>query len=188
MKIPPLAPKEEPKSLVILAGPPGAGKSTVARELVAQAAEPTAYIEGDRFWHFFPYSSEHDRRKGDFRTVMRASVQTAASYAAGGYPVILDFSIPPWYLGGVRKITASRGIAVHYVLLLPSEETCARRAAERSEDATFDYEVFHEFYATFKEMDGPVLTQELPPAELARAIRKGLESGIFLLSPPSGKN
>jgi guanylate kinase len=40
---------EEKKSILILSGPVGAGKSTVARELVSSATGPIAFIEGDTF-------------------------------------------------------------------------------------------------------------------------------------------
>jgi adenylate kinase family enzyme len=40
-------------SVVMLSGPIGAGKTTVARELVAISPAPLCYIEGDTFWSLF---------------------------------------------------------------------------------------------------------------------------------------
>ena len=40
-------------SVVMLSGPVGAGKTTVARELVAISPAPLCYIEGDTFWSLF---------------------------------------------------------------------------------------------------------------------------------------
>jgi len=43
--------------------------------------------------------------------------------------VILDFSIPPWFLEGVRQ--RLKDVPIDYVVLLPSEAACAARAAAR---------------------------------------------------------
>ncbi len=40
-------------SVVMLSGPVGAGKTTVARELVAISPAPLSYIEGDALWPVF---------------------------------------------------------------------------------------------------------------------------------------
>lgn len=37
------------KPILMLAGPEGGGKTTLARELAATAAGPVAYFEGDKF-------------------------------------------------------------------------------------------------------------------------------------------
>jgi adenylate kinase family enzyme len=39
--------------VVMLSGPGGAGKTTVARELVAISPAPLSYVEGDVFWPLF---------------------------------------------------------------------------------------------------------------------------------------
>ena len=52
-------------SVVMLSGPVGAGKTTVARELVAISPAPLYYIEGDTFWSHFvkPDDKDKDRLK-----------------------------------------------------------------------------------------------------------------------------
>jgi len=57
--------------VIMLSGPVGAGKTTVARELVSILPEPLSYIEGDTFWSFIKKSKGRDRRE-NFRTIMRA--------------------------------------------------------------------------------------------------------------------
>lgn len=44
-------------------GPVGAGKTTVAKELVALLPAPVSYIEGDIFWYFVAKAHHCDRRE-----------------------------------------------------------------------------------------------------------------------------
>jgi len=44
--------------VILLSGPVGAGKTTVARELVAALPGPVACIEGDKFWFFIAKAGE----------------------------------------------------------------------------------------------------------------------------------
>jgi adenylate kinase family enzyme len=39
-------------TVIMLSGPVGAGKTRVARELIALLPGPLSYIEGDTFWPF----------------------------------------------------------------------------------------------------------------------------------------
>jgi chloramphenicol 3-O-phosphotransferase len=87
------------QSIVILSGPVGAGKTTIASQLIANSPLPIAHIEGDKFWFFIAKGGPGVGRKKNFRTIMSAMTAAAVPYALVGYEVILDFSIPPWYLG-----------------------------------------------------------------------------------------
>jgi tRNA uridine 5-carbamoylmethylation protein Kti12 len=171
------------KPIVIIAGPPGAGKSTVAQELVKLSSGPTAYIEGDTFWSFFAKEMEPNKRPSNFRTVMRASTNAAVPYAIGGYLTFLDFSIPPSYLPTAYKIAHSREVELHYVILRPSEAVCAERAASRAEGAITDYERLHDFYTSFESADRHIVSDDAAsPAELAARIQAGLLAGSFLVT------
>jgi uridine kinase len=63
------------KPLVIISGPIGAGKTTVARELVAASPPPVTYIEGDKFWFFIAKGEGHVPR--DFKMIMTAMTAAA---------------------------------------------------------------------------------------------------------------
>src|SRR5580698_10337813 len=104
------------KPIILLSGPPGAGKSTVAKELVYISTGPVAYIEGDKFWSFFAKEWEDMEKGRNFRTVMRSVTAAAIPYALNGYETIVDFSIPPRFLETAMKMTKPREVPLHYVV------------------------------------------------------------------------
>jgi adenylate kinase family enzyme len=168
--------------IIIISGPPGAGKSTVAREFVAQSEGPTACIEGDRFWSFFVRGRVGEPRLDNFKTIMRAMTNAAVPFALAGYETVLDFSIPPWYLEAVRRITSARQVPVRYVVLRPSESVCAERVANRAKGAVADYAVFRDLYRSFDNAASCTISDEtIPPAETARLIQRQLDAGEFTL-------
>jgi predicted kinase len=167
--------------MLILSGPVGAGKTTVARELVRQMTGEVVHIEGDVFWSFFvggAPGSTHTR----FRTIMSAMTAAAIPFVTGGSHVILDFSIPPWFLDAVRRIAAVRNVPLDYVVLRPSEQVCADRAKHRSEGAIADYERYRELYRDFDQVAKHIVGDDaMSAAETATGILRGAAEGRFRL-------
>jgi len=75
-------------TILILTGPPGAGKTTAARRLVESSVSPAVHLHTDDFWHSIrrgaipPYLPEaHEQNE----VVMRVLAHAADGYAAGNY-------------------------------------------------------------------------------------------------------
>lgn len=170
---------EPPKSIVLLSGPVGAGKTTVARELVALSPGAIAYIEGDTFWSFIATGGESRKHNRNFKMIMTAMVAAAASYALYGYETIVDFSIPPWFLETAQRVVSVKKVPLDYVVLRPSEAVCAERAQARSAGAVADYGPYRELYASFDEAARHMVSCDGNAATVAARIRDGLKVGSF---------
>ncbi len=142
-------------SLLILTGPPGAGKSTVA-ELVATGAErATVHMHTDSFYGWIktgfvaPYLPAAARQN---EVVVRVMAGAACEYALGGYDVVLDGIIGPWFLPPFRAAAAEHGVPLSYVVLRPTLDTTLARATARTGAALTDVEPITGMYGAFADL------------------------------------
>lgn len=122
---------------LILTGPPGVGKTTVAG-LLAQRAERSVHLEADRFFFFIksgfvePWDpASHEQNQ----LAMRTAAEAAARYAEAGYETIIEgIVIPRWTLDVVRETLGAAGVPVSYAVLRAPVAHCIARVLEREGD------------------------------------------------------
>ena len=119
--------------ILILTGAPGSGKTTVARMLTEMRGAPKVHLHADDFWHAIrhgaiaPYRPEAHAQNA---VVIDVLANAAARYAAGGFFVIVDGIVGPWFLAPFRALTP----ILHYVVLRPSLDTAVARCRARGGD------------------------------------------------------
>lgn len=120
-------------------------------------------------------------------TVMQALAASAAIYAAGGYEVLVDGIVGPWFFDPWREAARERGLDLRYVCLMPAEaETVARATARTHPGAMTDPEVVRLMWRNFVKFapePAHVLdtSGQTPEATLAE-LRAGLAAGRFVLA------
>jgi hypothetical protein len=168
---------QEPRQtrVVILSGPVGAGKTTVAAGLKSLWQNPLVCIEGDKFLPFIAKPKPAERQ-ADFRMMMRSMMAAAGPIARSGYDVLIDYAVPPPFMKTAAGIL--KEIPVDYVMLLPSLTVCADRVANRSKASVKAYNP--ESYGIFGGAPRYTVVEERAPAAvLVRQIFDGLEAGRF---------
>jgi len=135
-------------SLLVVTGPPGAGKSNVAR-LVSERLEMSVLVEGDAFFAFLdqgaiaPWLPEAD---GQNEVVVRAAAAASGRFAAR-YATVYEGIIGPWFL---PVFTEATGLdSLHYAVLFPDEHVCVERVATRSGHRFNDEEATRHIHAEF---------------------------------------
>jgi adenylate kinase family enzyme len=177
-------------SVLILTGPPGAGKSSVGDLLARQSLSPAAHIHSDDFYDRFiksgfvkPWLVEAQAQN---TTAINAIVAAAFAYAQGGYWTIVDGIVGPWFLEPYREAARTSGIALDYVVLRPADPaTSLGRIQSRSEQGLKDEAVVRDLYRQFSGLgafEAHVVDSGNGPADtVADMVRAGLTAGRFRL-------
>jgi adenylate kinase family enzyme len=107
----------KPGWIIVMTGPPGAGKTTVAAMLV-QRYTLAVHLHADDFWRFIrsgaipPYLSQANQQNA---VVITALARAAAAYASGGYHVIVDGIVGPWFIERFCTAVGFASEPIHYL-------------------------------------------------------------------------
>jgi cytidylate kinase len=174
--------------VIILTGPPAAGKTTVAELLAVDALVPTVHLVTDSFYRsirtgfVLPFLPEAQRQN---EVVVEAIAGTVATFARGGYDVVVDGIVGPWFLPPFRARAERDDLVMSYVVLRPDLETTLSRAKQRVGDELKNVEAItglHGAFARLGDVEEHVIDSgDLDAAGTAAEVRRGLDSGKYRL-------
>jgi cytidylate kinase len=175
--------------VIILTGPPAAGKTTVAELLAANATGPTVHLTTDLFYRsirtgfVLPFLPEAQRQN---EVVIEAIVAAVATFARGGYDVVVDGILGPWFLPPFRAVSKHEHLALSYLVLRPDLDVTLSRAKQRVGNELKDVEAItglHAAFAQLGELDHHAIdTGHLDAEQTTAEVRRVLASGTHRLT------
>jgi cytidylate kinase len=174
--------------VIILTGPPAAGKTSVAELVATNAKVPTVHLKTDLFYRsirtgfLLPFLPEAERQN---EVVIEAIVGTVATFARGGYDIVVDGIVGPWFLPPFRAAAEHDHLAVTYIVLRPDLATTLSRAEERVGHELRDVNAITGLHGAFEQLgdleNHAIDTSDMDAEQTAAEVRRVLASGEYRL-------
>lgn len=120
--------------IIIITGSPATGKTTLS-EIIAEnsSKDKSVHMHTDDFYHFLSKGAIPPHLPGANEqnlVVIEAFLEAAKRFSGGGYDVIVDGIIGPWFLKPWLDAVRD-GYEIHYIILRASKQETMKRATER---------------------------------------------------------
>ena len=175
--------------IIVITGPPGTGKTTTASAVAKESDfEKSVHMQTDDFFHYLskgaipPYLPESNEQN---LVVIEAFLEAAKRFARGGYDVIVDGIIGPWFLEPWRNL-AQQHYEVHYIILRASKKETLKRATKRSKlDRRTNIELVETMWKQFTNLgvyeSNVIDTTVYSIKDTVSAVKEKVASGTALL-------
>lgn len=177
--------------IVLLSGIPGAGKTSVARELATRSAR-SAHLESDRIGSEFIVNGEvppggAPAAEADAQLAVRRRnlCALAGNYAAAGFDVFIDdIVLWPGLLQTYRELLNR---PLHFVVLAPSLQAAERRDAGRHKQVLQFWRGMDAELRAWTDQPGVRLdTSDLTLAQTVDAVAERLDAALLTPAPSAG--
>ena len=175
--------------IIVITGAPGTGKTTTASAVAKESdLEKSVHMHTDDFYHYLskgaipPHLPESNTQN---LIVIEAFLEAAKRYVRGGYDVVIDGIIGPWFLEPWLNIVRE-GYEVYYIILRASKEETMKRAIERSKlDRKTNIELVEAMWEQFRNTgiyeQNVIDTTSLSVSETVSMIKERIQSKTTLL-------